>query len=151
MEARHGRFSCVVRSARYVESLQSRANPVPIWCPDEESASHIQDMRDRGILILASAREMYQTVYSAFENNGNPPTQPSSVEMRAIANPAKADPRQRPPETSMNVPVTYDASSDSNHMTALATSDGCPPRPIGIEACNRATRSGSPPLACISV
>ena len=58
---------------------------------------------------------------------------------------------QRPPVTSMNVPVVYEDSSDSSHRIACATSSGCPPRFIGTNAFTRSTRSGSPPLAWISV
>ena len=45
----------------------------------------------------------------------------------------------------------YDASADSSHSTARATSSGCPPRPIGTPPLSRSTRPGSPALAWISV
>ncbi len=56
---------------------------------------------------------------------------------------AKAD--YFPPATSMNAPVTYDASSESNHKITLATSSGVPPRCNGISDFKRSTRLGSPP------
>ena len=51
----------------------------------------------------------------------------------------------------MNVPVEYDASSDSSQRMARATSSGSPPRFIGTVGFTRSTRPGSPPLAWISV
>ena len=57
----------------------------------------------------------------------------------------------RPPATSMNVPVEYDASSDSSHRIARATSIASPPRCIGSVGPRRSTRPGSPPSAWISV
>ncbi len=51
----------------------------------------------------------------------------------------------------MNAPVEYDASSDSSHRTARATSSALPPRSIGTLPLMRSTRSGSPPLAWMSV
>jgi hypothetical protein len=59
--------------------------------------------------------------------------------------------RYRPPDTSMNVPVAYDASSDSRKRIARATSSGLPPRCIGTAPLIRSTRPGSPPLAWMSV
>ena len=55
--------------------------------------------------------------------------------------------RYRPPATSRQAPVIYDASSDNNQSIAWATSSTCPPRCIGTEAFTRSTRCGSPPLA----
>ena len=46
----------------------------------------------------------------------------------------------------MNVPVEYDASSDSSHRIARATSIASPPRCIGSVGPSRSTRPGSPPL-----
>ena len=57
----------------------------------------------------------------------------------------------RPPVTSRIAPVTYEASSESSHRIATATSSGFPPRFMGTRALSRSTRSGSPPLACRSV
>lgn len=56
-----------------------------------------------------------------------------------------------PPVVSRNAPVTKDASELASHKIARATSSACPPRPIGMLSFKRSTRSGSPPLACISV
>ena len=56
-----------------------------------------------------------------------------------------------PPVTSMKAPVVNDASPDSSHRMARATSSGSPPRFIGTCSFTRLTRSDSPPLACISV
>ena len=58
---------------------------------------------------------------------------------------------QRPPATSMNAPVTYEASAESSHRIAAATSSGCPPRCIGTIDFTRSTPAGSPPFACNSV
>ena len=58
---------------------------------------------------------------------------------------------QRPPDTSMNVPVEYEASSEASHRIARATSSGWPPRRMGTTFLTRSTRSGSPPLAWMSV
>ena len=55
------------------------------------------------------------------------------------------------PVTSMNDPVVYEASAESSHRMAWATSSGLPPRCIGTSDLSRSTRPGSPPLACISV
>ena len=49
-----------------------------------------------------------------------------------------------PPETSMNAPVEYDASSESNHKIAFATSSASPPRRIGTLSLTRSTRPRSP-------
>ena len=55
-------------------------------------------------------------------------------------------PRYRPPETSRIDPVVYEASSDSSHRMARATSSGVPPRFMGTAVLTRSTRPGSPPL-----
>src|SRR5439155_18673664 len=55
--------------------------------------------------------------------------------------------RHRPPATSMNVPVEYDASSESSQTIARATSIASPPRFIGSVGPRRSTRPGSPPSA----
>ncbi len=82
------------------------------------------------------------------------------VPMRRPGVPVNADPvprlarnraayrcAQRPPATSTNVPVLYDASSDSSHRMARATSTARPPRRIGSVGARRSTRPGSPPSA----
>ena len=57
----------------------------------------------------------------------------------------------RPPVTSMNEPVTYEAAGDSSQRMACATSSALPPRFIGTPCLTRSTRSGSPPLLWMSV
>jgi catechol 2,3-dioxygenase-like lactoylglutathione lyase family enzyme len=59
--------------------------------------------------------------------------------------------RYRPPETSMKLPVVYDAASDSSQSMTSATSSGAPPRCRGTSPLRRSTRPGSPPLPCMSV
>src|SRR3954469_17598926 len=58
---------------------------------------------------------------------------------------------QRPPVTSMKMPVLYDDSVDISQRIASATSSGRPPRFIGTESLTRSTRPGSPPEAWMSV
>ncbi len=58
---------------------------------------------------------------------------------------------QRPPPRSMNVPVEYDALSDSNHRIASATSSARPPRPMGMVGSSLLTRCASPLNAWNSV
>ena len=52
-----------------------------------------------------------------------------------------------PPDTRNTEAVTYEASSDNNHMTAFAISRGSPIRPMGTRWTTRAGRSGSPAAA----
>src|SRR2546430_16635429 len=52
----------------------------------------------------------------------------------------------RPPDTSRMAPVTYEASPESSHRIAAATSSGWPPLCIGVSFFTLSTRSGSPPF-----
>jgi len=52
------------------------------------------------------------------------------------------DQMQRPPSTSMHVPVMNAASSEAKNTAAVATSDGCDRRPSGIVAMNCARFCG---------
>ena len=66
---------------------------------------------------------------------------------RGVSTTAAPEAVHLPPATSSSAPVVYEASAESSHRMACATSSGRPPRPMGTCDFTRSTRSGSPPLA----